>query len=79
MVIFVCLSGQGIILLPIPERASGVALLQATLECSDDDTSSTCPLQSNTQLKIIGPLRDVLVKTDRRLYAPHDTGEWTST
>ncbi|KAK9879289.1 hypothetical protein WA026_004140 [Henosepilachna vigintioctopunctata] len=64
--------GHGILPLEVPSGSSGNYVLRTLVNCtsvSDGD----CPLQSSSQMRLVGPVRDVIVRPAKHAYKPGET------
>lgn len=67
-------SGHGILPLEIPSDATGSYILKTLVNCTTQ-SSDECSLQSSSQMRLVGPVRDVIVKPAKHAYKPGETGE----
>lgn len=78
--IFFLLLGHGIVALEVPSDASGSYILQTLVNCSGMSDSNagdgTCSLQSSSQMKLVGPVRDIIIRPARHAYRPADIGNF---
>lgn len=65
-------SGHGILPLEIPAEATGNFILQTLVNCTATDV---CALQSSSQMRLVGPVRDVIIRPAKHAYRPGETGE----
>ena len=65
-------AGHGIVPLPVPVEATGSCILQTLVNCSN---AEDCGLQSSSELRLVGSVRDVVIRPARKLYRPGDTGK----
>ncbi|XP_066993511.2 C3 and PZP-like alpha-2-macroglobulin domain-containing protein 8 [Anabrus simplex] len=62
--------GHGIIPLAIRGDATGSCILQTIVNCSASDD---CSLQTSSELRLVGAVRDVIIRPGRRHYRPGET------
>jgi hypothetical protein len=58
--------------LAVPAEATGSCILQTLVNCSSADD---CSLQSNSELRLVGSVRDVIIRPARMSYRPGETGK----
>lgn len=82
---YVYVAGRGIIPLHIPQDAGGMCTLQTVVECVGPQSGASphtapapgpCPLTATADLRLLPPVRDVIVRSDRSHAAPGDTGQY---
>lgn len=56
----------------IPSDATGSYILQTLINCTGSDD---CSLQSSSQIKLVGPVRDIIIRPARHAYRPGDIGK----
>lgn len=77
---YLSVSGHGILPLKVPSSASGTCILQTLINCTAKDGSSSieedehCDLKSSSEMRIVGPVREVIIRPDKRAYRPEETG-----
>ncbi|KAF5294661.1 hypothetical protein FQA39_LY02793 [Lamprigera yunnana] len=64
------IKGHGILPLEIPSEANGNFVLQTLVNCS---TTESCELQSSSQMRLVGPVRDVIIRPAKHAYKPGET------
>lgn len=57
--------------LEIPAESSGNFILQTLVNCTASDV---CALQSSSQIRLVGPVRDVIIRPARHAYKPGEIG-----
>ncbi|XP_069675584.1 C3 and PZP-like alpha-2-macroglobulin domain-containing protein 8 isoform X2 [Periplaneta americana] len=62
--------GHGIVPLPVPAEATGSCILQTLVNCSSADD---CSLQSSSELRLVGSVRDIIIRPARNAYRPGET------
>ncbi|XP_044258121.1 C3 and PZP-like alpha-2-macroglobulin domain-containing protein 8 [Tribolium madens] len=62
--------GHGILPLEVPLEASGSYVLQTLVNCTGNDR---CELQSSSQMRLVGPVRDVIIRPAKHAYRPGET------
>lgn len=65
-------AGHGILPLEVPLEASGSYVLQTLVNCTGNDH---CELQSSSQMRLVGPVRDVIIRPAKHAYRPGETGK----
>jgi hypothetical protein len=71
---YVCVTGHGIVPLAVPAEAAGSCILQTLVNCSSVDD---CSLQSNSELRLVGSVRDIIIRPARKSYRPGQSGKTT--
>ncbi|XP_031332513.1 C3 and PZP-like alpha-2-macroglobulin domain-containing protein 8 isoform X2 [Photinus pyralis] len=61
------IKGHGILPLEIPLDANGNFILQTLVNCTERDA---CELQSSSQMRLVGPVRDVIIRPAKHAYKP---------
>ncbi|KAF5292759.1 hypothetical protein FQR65_LT11167 [Abscondita terminalis] len=61
------IKGHGILPLEIPAEANGNFVLQTLVNCT---TTEACELQSSSQMRLVGPVRDVIIRPAKHAYKP---------
>lgn len=73
-------AGRGILPLHVPQDAAGLCSLLTVVECDEavaEASAGPCPLTATADLRLLPPVRDVIVRPDRAHAAPGDTvGFW---
>ncbi|XP_044761651.1 C3 and PZP-like alpha-2-macroglobulin domain-containing protein 8 [Coccinella septempunctata] len=64
--------GHGILPLEVPSDATGNYILKTMVNCSSQ-LNEECSLQSSLQMRLVGPVRDVIVKPAKHAYKPGET------
>ncbi|XP_066247468.1 C3 and PZP-like alpha-2-macroglobulin domain-containing protein 8 isoform X2 [Euwallacea similis] len=74
------IAGHGIIPLQVPAGATGTCILQTLINCTKlpDSTSSLeedahCELKSSSEMRIVGEVREVIVRPAKHAYRPEET------
>jgi hypothetical protein len=67
-------TGHGIVPLAVPAEATGSCILQTLVNCSSADD---CSLQSSSELRLVGSVRDIIIRPARMSYRPGETGKKT--
>lgn len=65
-------TGHGIVPLQVPLEATGSYILQTQVNCT---TGETCNLQSTSQMRLVGPVRDVIIRPAKHAYRPGETSK----
>ncbi|XP_017768170.1 PREDICTED: uncharacterized protein LOC108556530, partial [Nicrophorus vespilloides] len=65
------IKGHGILPLDVPSDAAGAYLLRTSVNCTEDEKD--CDLQSTSQMRLVGPVRDVIIRPARHAYRPGET------
>ncbi|CAH1398274.1 unnamed protein product [Nezara viridula] len=62
-------AGEGTVPLAVPTQASGQLVLETGVECDRDN----CLVKSAFPLRLVGPVRDVIIRPWSRYYKPGET------
>ncbi|KAL1505490.1 hypothetical protein ABEB36_005049 [Hypothenemus hampei] len=70
--------GHGILPLEVPIDATGTCLLQTQINCTKPlketfEDINHCDLQSSTEIRIVGPVREVIVRPSKHAYRPEES------
>lgn len=68
-------SGEGTIGVPVPSHAQGELSLETYVNCDFD--KATCRPQVTCYLRLVGPVRDVIIRPKSKYYKPGQTGKFT--
>lgn len=55
----------------MPVEASGSCQLQTLINCTE--SSERCELQNSSQMRLVGPVRDVIIRPAKHAYRPGET------
>lgn len=80
------LLGHGILPLEVPADLAGAFLLQTLVNCTGSsaaavatntvaNASDECQLRSSSQMRLVGPVRDVIIRPAKHAYSPSEKGE----
>ncbi|XP_060524169.1 C3 and PZP-like alpha-2-macroglobulin domain-containing protein 8 [Cylas formicarius] len=71
------IKGHGILPLKVPADASGSCLLQTLINCTvtagREKDRNHCGLRSSSEMRLVGPVRDVIVRPASHTYRPGET------
>ncbi|XP_030749609.1 C3 and PZP-like alpha-2-macroglobulin domain-containing protein 8 [Sitophilus oryzae] len=72
------IKGHGILTLQVPADATGSCMLQTLINCSVSSEGSgveedgNCELKSSSEVRLVGPVRDVIVRPAKHAYRPEE-------
>lgn len=67
-----CVAGEGTVAVSVPVEASGDLLLETVT--GGGQTSRGCEVRTAAPLRLVGPVRDVIIRPWSQYYKPGETG-----